>query len=201
MNKPTIFLDVGGVILTNGWDRQGRKRAAEVFELNYQEMEDRHALIFDNYELGKISLDGYLNWVVFYRERSFTRGEFKDFIFKQSHPFSNMIDLMQGLKNQYDVKIVLLSNEGREIAEHRIKKFKLREWVDFFVISCFVHVRKPDPEIYRMALDLSQADPKQSLYIDDRAMLVEVSQTFGLKAIHHISYEKTKEALKTFLEK
>ncbi len=191
----TLFLDVGGVLLTNGWDRKMRARAAELFNLDYDEMNERHHLTFDTYEQGKLSLETYLNRVVFYEERHFTRGEFKEFMYAQSREFPEMIDLICSLKARYRLKIAAVSNEGRELTQFRIKKFALTEFIDFFVASSFVHIRKPDEDIFRIALDLSNASPKEVLYVDDRAMFVEVAESLGFKGIHHKNYESTKQAL------
>ena len=77
----TLFLDIGGVILSNGWDHQLREKAAKKFGLDFMEMNQRHALTFDTYEIGKITLDEYLNRVVFYVSRSFSHEDFKEFMF------------------------------------------------------------------------------------------------------------------------
>ncbi|MGA7195003.1 MAG: hypothetical protein WBW94_15365 [Anaerolineales bacterium] len=107
----TLFLDIGGVLLTNGWDRHVRLEAAEKFGLNYDEMNERHHLTFDTYEAGKLSLDEYLNRIVFYEDRFFSREEFKKFVYDQSQPYSDMIQLMRGLKARYDLQIAAVSNE------------------------------------------------------------------------------------------
>jgi putative hydrolase of the HAD superfamily len=172
----TLFLDIGGVLLTNGWDRGIRILASEKFGLDYKEMDERHHLTFDTYEEGKLSLDEYLNRVVFYQERSFSREEFKAFMYAQSQPFPEMIELMSGLKTQHGLQVAAVSNEGRELTVYRVQKFKLGTFIDFFVSSCFVHYRKPDADIYRIALDIAQVSPKQVVYIDDRPMFVEVAQ-------------------------
>src|SRR5690349_6625888 len=142
----TIFTDVGGVLLTNGWGRTGRKKAIEVFSLDPVETEERHHLTFDTYEVGKLSLDEYLNRVVFYRERNFTRDDFRGFMFEQSQPYPEMIELLQALKQKYNLKIAVVNNEGRELNHYRIKKFRLGSFVDFFISSSFVHFRKPDAD-------------------------------------------------------
>ncbi len=191
----TLFLDVGGVLLTNGWDRSMRRRAAEIFKLDYAEMDERHHLTFDTYEQGKLSLETYLNRVVFYEERTFTREEFKEFMFDQSKPFPEMIDLICSLKGRYKLRLAAVSNEGRELTQYRVKKFGLTKFIDFFVSSCFVHVRKPDEDIYRIALDLSDASPDEVLYVDDRAMFVEVAEGLGFKGLHHKGYEQTRASL------
>lgn len=191
----TLFLDIGGVLLTNGWDHNIRTRAAEKFSLDYDEMNERHHLTFDTYEEGKLSLDEYLNRVVFYQERSFSRAEFKAFMQAQSQPFPDMLELMRGLKTQHSLQIAAVSNEGRELTVYRVQHFKLGDFIDFFVSSCFVHYRKPDADLYRIALDIAQARPEQVLYIDDRAMFVEVAQGLGIRGILHKDYETTRKAL------
>ncbi len=191
----TLFLDIGGVLLTNGWDRAIRKHAADKFSLDYDEMNERHHLTFDTYEEGKLSLDEYLSRVVFYQERSFSREEFKTFMYAQSQPFPEMIELMRGLKAQHGLQVAAVSNEGRELAVYRVQQFKLGTFIDFFVSSCFVHYRKPDADIYRIALDIAQVNPQQVVYIDDRPMFVEVAQGLEIRGILHKGYETTRIAL------
>ena len=139
-----LFLDIGGVLLTNGWDRHSRRDAAQSFGLDLEDLNDRHKMSFDTYEAGKLNLDTYLNQVVFYQERSFTRDDFKEFMFAQSKPKTEMINLVSGLKWQHRLKTAAISNEGRELTVYRIKKFNLTALFDYFVSSCFVHFRKPD---------------------------------------------------------
>jgi putative hydrolase of the HAD superfamily len=191
----TLFLDIGGVLLTNGWDHTMRQQAAEKFGLDYQEMNERHHLTFDTYEAGKLSLDDYLNRVVFYQPRSFTREIFKEFIYDQSQPYPPMIKLVEKLKARHRLKVAAVSNEGRELTAFWIKKFELGTFIDFFVSSCFVHYRKPDPDIFRMALDMAQVAPEHAVYLEDRPMFVEVAYTLGLHAILHTDVEKTRTAL------
>jgi putative hydrolase of the HAD superfamily len=191
----TLFLDIGGVLLTNGWDHNSRKRAAETFGLDYDEMSERHHLTFDTYEAGKLSLDEYLKRVVFYRERPFSGEEFKKFMYDQSKPYPDMIKLICGLKTQYGLRVAAVSNEGRELTMYRVQEFELRTFVDFFVSSCFVHYRKPDEDMYRIALDISQAQSEQVVYIDDREMFVEVARELGITGIVHTGYKATRKLL------
>jgi putative hydrolase of the HAD superfamily len=194
----TLFLDIGGVLLTNGWDHNLRARAAEKFGLDYDEMNERHHLTFDKYEEGKLSLDEYLKRVVFYQPRDFTPDTFKAFMYSQSQPFPEMIELIRQLKKQYGLQIAAVSNEGRELTTYRVQQFKLGTFVDFFISSCFVHYRKPDADMYRIALDIAQVQPEQVVYIDDRAMFVEVAQGLGILGIIHTSYQSTSKALEQF---
>lgn len=194
----TLFLDIGGVLLTNGWDRKARVRAADKFELNQEEVDERHHLTFDTYEEGKLSLDEYLNRVVFYEKRPFSREEFKSFMFAQSQPFPEMIEFVKDLRKQYNLRVAVVSNEGRELTIYRVRQFQLNTFVDFFVSSCFVHFRKPDADIYRMALDIAQASPEQVIYIEDRSLFVEVAQGLGIRGIVHTEYKNTREAMEAF---
>jgi len=190
-----LFLDVGGVLLTNGWDHHARKRAAKHFKINYAAMDERHRLVFEIYEKGKLSLEEYLNLVVFYQKRSFTRAQFQRFMFQQSKPFFDMIHLSAQLKLQYGLKVVVVSNEARELNAHRIQKFKLDNFVDCFISSCFVHVRKPDGEIFRLALDISQAKAHRVVYIENTPMFVQIAESFGIRSILHTDYNSTLKKL------
>jgi putative hydrolase of the HAD superfamily len=194
----TLFLDIGGVLLTNGWDRKARQLAAETFTLDYEELNERHHLTFDTYEEGKLSLDEYLDRVVFYEERTFTREHFRTFVFAQSRPLTEMIELICRLKSHYGLKVAAVSNEGRELNAHRIRAFQLGTFIDFFVSSCFVHFRKPDADIFRVALDIAQVEPAQVVYIEDRPMFVEVAQGLGIRGIVHAGHDATRKALAGF---
>ncbi|WP_243362158.1 HAD family hydrolase [Fundidesulfovibrio terrae] len=192
----TLFVDVGGVLLTNGWDREARKRAARHFGLDHEAMDERHHLTFDTYEVGKLSLDGYLERVVFHRDRPFTPSEFRAFMFAQSKAFPEMIALVKRIRDRHRLKVVVVSNEGRELNEHRVRAFGLGSFVDCFVSSSYVHFRKPDEDIYRIALDIAQAAPFQVAYIDDRPLFVEVAASLGIAGIVHKDVETTRLALK-----
>ncbi len=194
----TLFLDIGGVLLTNGWDRAARQKAAQVFNLDYQEMDERHHLTFDTYEEGKLSLDEYLTRLVFYQDRSFSRDDFKSFMYGRSKPYSEMINLVRALKAQYGLKVAAISNEGRELTEYRIREFQLDRFIDFFISSCFVHFRKPDADIYRIALDVAQVQPPNAIYIDDRPMFVDVASDLNIRTIWHKDFSSTRDRLVDF---
>ena len=197
-NITTLFLDIGGVLLTNGWGRNSRMLAAKEFNLDYEEMGERHHLTYDTYELGKITLDEYLDRLVFYEKRSFTKNQFREFMFSRSQPFPEMIDLISNLKKKYNLKVAVVSNEGRELNEYRIKKFKLGDFVDFFISSSFVHFRKPDTDIFHIALDISQVSPEEVVYIDDRMMFVEIAGKMGIHGLRHVDYQTTLTKLASF---
>ncbi|MDA8168977.1 MAG: HAD family phosphatase [Nitrospiraceae bacterium] len=191
-----LFLDIGGVLLENGWDHGKRRRAAELFGFDFEETDARHHLTFGVYELGKISLDEYLSRAVFYKKRPFTRREFKSFMLRTS-AFPEMLELVRTLKRAYGLKTAAISNEGRELTIHRIKEFNLDSFVDFFVSSCFVRLRKPDEDMFQLALDLAQVPAADAIYIDDREMFVEVARLMGMKGIHHKGYESTLKELES----
>jgi putative hydrolase of the HAD superfamily len=198
MNPTCLFVDVGGVLLTNGWDAAIRQRTAAHFQLELAEMDYRHHLTFDTYEEGKITLEEYLARVVFYQTRPFTRAQFQQFMFAQSRPFPQMIELVRTLKVKYGLKTVVVSNEGRELNAHRIRAFKLDTFLDCFVSSCFVHLRKPDADIFRFALDIAQVQPDQVVYIENTAMFVQIAEGLGIRSILHTDCETTRSQLASF---
>ena len=202
MKKPpsitALFLDIGGVLLTNGWGHHARALAAKTFHLDLADLEERHQLTFDTYEEGKLTLEQYLDRVVFFRKRPFSHAQFRKFMFAQSKPFPEMIDLVCRLKARHNLKIAVVSNEGRELTLYRVKHFELGRFVDFFISSCFVHFRKPDEDIYRMALDIAQVPARQVVYLEDRPMFVQVASGLGIHGIRHTHYRSTRAQLAAF---
>jgi len=191
----TLFLDVGGVLLTNGWDHLARKRAAKHFKLNWAEMDQRHRLVFETHEEGKLSFAEYLGWVVFFEKRPFTRNQFRDFMFAQSKPYPKMLGLVAELKARNGLKVVVVSNESREVNAHRIRTFRLDRLVDAFISSCFVGMRKPDVEIFRLALDLAQTAPERAVFIDNTPMFVDIAERLGMRSILHHDLDSTRARL------
>ncbi len=194
----TLFLDIGGVLLTNGWDHHARQRAAARFGLAWDGLEERHQLNSAVYEEGRLTLDEYLARVVFHRERAFTRDQFRSFMFAQSQPDPQMLKLVRKLKAKYGLKIAVVSNEGRELNDYRIRKFKLDGFVDAFISSCFVHVRKPDVEIFRLALDIVQTPARQIVYIENTPMFVRIAEGLEIQCVLHTDYQSTCVKLASF---
>ena len=193
-----LFLDIGGVLLTDGWDRHARKRARTHFGFEGGEMENRHHLCFETFEQGKMTLDEYLEQVVFYEERKFSQAKFQEFMFKQSKSHPEMIELFSRLKARHGLKVVAVSNEARELNTYRVRQFMLDSLIDAFVSSCFVHLRKPDTDIFRMALDICQVSAEHVLYIENTDCFVEVAASMGIRGICHTDFKTTKAQLEKF---
>ena len=191
----TLFLDIGGVLLSDGWGPEFRQRALAPFHLDADEMEKRHSIMFLTYEEGRVTFDEYLDRVVFYKKRDFSRSEFKDFMCSLTTPYLEMIAFIKKLKLQYGLKIIAVSNEVRELNTYRINTFKLNEIFDFYVSSCYVHIRKPDAAIFRLAIDGAQAPVDEIIYIDDIQIFVDVASDLGITSIHHTGYLSTSKAL------
>ena len=190
-----LFLDIGGVLLSNGWDHKFRQHSAKHFHLNALEMEQRHDLISASYEEGRLTIDEYLDQVIFYKKRNFTPEQFKKFMFSLSKPDLEMIAFLKKLKLQYGLKIIAVSNEARELNSYRINTFKLKEIFDFFVSSCYVQLRKPDPAIFRLAIDGAQIPKDDIIYIDNLQQFVDVANGMGISSIQHTDYNTTVKAL------
>jgi putative hydrolase of the HAD superfamily len=187
----TLFVDIGGVLLTNGWDHHARRRAVKYFKLDWAETEERHGLNFETHEEDKITFNEYLDRVVFYEKRPFTRAEFRHFMFAQSKPYAEMIELVRNLKAKYGLKIIVVSNESRELNAYRISKFKLSRFVDAFISSCFVHLRKPDADIFKLALDVAQTPVRQIVYLENTPLFVQIAEGFWIRSILHTDYKST----------
>jgi putative hydrolase of the HAD superfamily len=190
-----IFLDIGGVLLNNGWGYESRQKAAQVFNLDFDEMDTLHHFIFNVYEINSISLDEYLDRVVFNHPRDFTKEEFKTFMFAQSEELPGMLQWLKEWKKDCGFRIISINNEGRELNNFRIKKFGLHQCFDAFISSCEVRMRKPDPGIFTLALGIAQASPEECIYFDDRLMLVQTAQNLDIRSFHHQDFLATKKIL------
>ncbi len=193
-----VFIDIGGVLLTDGWDHHARRRAAKAFQIDYAEMSQRHHQAFEVYEEGRLRLEEYLELVVFNKKRSFTKYQFRRFMFAQSKPYPKMIDLVAQLRIRRGLKIVAVSNEARELNAFRIHKFKLNEIIESFISSSFVHLRKPNAEIFRLALEVTQVPAYEVLYIENTPMFVEIAKSLGIRSILHKNFKSTSAKLASF---
>ncbi len=178
-----IFWDVGGVLLTNAWDRAQRERALEQFKLDEAEFDDRHEMVVSSLERGKISFDEYLERTVFYRPRPFAREVFKDYVFSLSQPHADALALARELTNSGKYLMATINNESKELNLYRIQTFGLREIFSLFVSSCFVGLRKPEEGIYRLALEVTQKPPEECCFIDDRPLNLEAARGMGMHTI------------------
>ncbi len=190
-----LYSDIGGVLGTNGWDNGVREAVCKHFKLDADEIDSRHRLLFDSYERGYLSFEQYLDRVFFAEPRDFTLEQVRDLAYAQSVAWPENIEFFRRVKEANSLKLALISNEGGGITEHRVGKFRLRELADYMVISHFVHMRKPDPGIWRLALDLAQVDATEAIYIDDRSMFSEAASALGFSAIQHVSLEETAKQL------
>ena len=178
-----IFWDVGGVLLTNAWDRSQRDAALEHFQLDEDEFADRHEMIVSSFERGKIGLDEYLDRTIFYRNRSFTRETFKNYVYSLSQPKDDVLALAKELANRGKYLMGTINNESRDLNLYRIEHFGLRSIFSLFVSSCYVGLRKPEKDIYRLALEITQKAPEECCFIDDRAINLEEAKRLGMHTI------------------
>lgn len=190
-----VFMDIGGVLLTNGWDHNSRQKAAKHFDFDYDEMNILHNFIYNVFEIGSITLDKYLETVVFNSPRNFTKFDFKEFIFSQSEELPEILQWIKIWKKQVSLPVFALSNESLELNDYRIQKFGLHQVFHGFFSSCYLGMRKPDPRIFLKAMEITQVKPEESLYFDDRPMLVNAAKNLGMNAILHENFETTKEVL------
>jgi putative hydrolase of the HAD superfamily len=178
-----LFWDVGGVLLSNAWDREQRERALEKFGLDLAEFQDRHEMLVSSFERGKITLDEYLDRTVFYRPRPFTPTAFRDYMFSLSQPDAEALALARELAASGKCLMSTINNESAELNQYRIQTFRLCDIFTLFVSSCFVRLRKPEEGIYRLALKLTQKLPEECCFIDDRPLNLESAARLGMKIV------------------
>ena len=190
-----IFWDVGGVLLTNAWDHTQRAAALEHFHLDADEFQSRHEMLVSSFERGKITLEDYLDRTVFYRTRSFSRDEFRDYMFSLSQPFPAVLQFAQALADSGKYFMGTINNESRELNYDRIEKFGMRKMFQLFISSCFVGYRKPEIDIYRLALETTQIPAEQCCFIDDRPLNLESATKVGMHAIEMSVIEQLRSDL------
>ena len=190
-----LFFDVGGILLSNGWGHESRKKAAKKFGLDYAEVDALHNFIFNVYEIGSITLDEYLDTVIFNYPRDVVRQDFKDFMYSESVELPGMLQWLKEWKKDCGFRIISINNEGKELNDYRVQKFKLHKAFDAFISSCEVKMRKPDPGIFKLALGIAQASSSQCVYFDDRIMFANAAQKLGIRSFHHTGFESTKKIL------
>ena len=192
----SLFLDVGGVLLSNGWGHESREKAAKEFNIDYKEMNILHEFIFNVYEIGSITLEQYLDTVVFNHPRDFTKEDFKSFMYAQSVELPGMLQWLKEWKNSgCGFRIISINNEPKELNDYRVSKFKLHQCFDAFISSCEVGMRKPDPGIFKLAMGVALTKSENCYYFDDRLMLVEAAARLGINAYHHRGFESTKSII------
>lgn len=197
-NAPTLFFDIGGVLLTNAWDTASRDRAVDTFHLDKADFHTRHGMLKTAFETGRLSLDGYLAKSVFHRSRTFTPDEFKSFMFGQSQLLGDTLEWVKALAATGKHRLFTLNNESRSLHEYRVRTFRLGDAFEAFFASCYLGQVKPDEEIYTNALGIAGCGRNEAIFIDDRAMNVEPAQALGLRAIHFQGLDQLRADLREF---
>ena len=192
----TLFWDIGGVVLTNGWDRGSRREAATAFQLDWEEFQDRHELSFPAFDAGQLSLREYLDRTLFYRPRKFTREEFTDFMLAQSREYPEVRAILDRCVALDRYFVGAINNEPLELNQYRIDTFGLRRSFQVFFSSCYVHSRKPEEGIFRVALEVTQRRPDECVFIDDRPLNLESPRRLGMSVIHYQSPDQLRAGLR-----
>ncbi len=191
-----LLFDVGGVLLTNGWDREARRLACKRFDLDWEDFQDRHEFVAPDFETGKLTITEYLRRTVFYRERSFAEAEFVDFMKAQSEAMPESLALLADLASSGKYVLATLNNESRELNDHRIETFGLREYFSVFMSSCYLGMKKPEEDIYRVAVDITQHRPEQCVFIDDRELNLECADRAGITPVHFKNADQLRISLR-----
>jgi len=190
-----VLFDIGGVLGSNGWDREQRTAAIERFGLDAEDFQYRHEETVGALESGQMKLDEYLDVTVFCVDRSVSPDEFKAFMFAQSVPWPDSIAVARELADTGRVRMATLNNESEDLDVYRIEAFGLRAIFPTFFSSCWLGVRKPMHQIYHRVLGMTQADPRATLFVDDRPQNLAPAATLGMRTIHFQSAEQLRRDL------
>ncbi len=186
MSSPcdVILFDVGGVLLTNGWDHKERAEVLDRFQLDSEKFEALHPSPYDDWEKDLIDARKYLDATVFYEPRPFTHEDFLNAIFAESVLLEDSaLPVLQEVAAGGKYLVGSLNNEAREPNDYRFAKFGLRKYFKVAFSSCYVGLRKPGPEIYKRAIDILGAPAERILFIDDRQGNVDAAIEAGMKSI------------------
>jgi putative hydrolase of the HAD superfamily len=190
-----LLWDVGGVLLSDGWDHETRRLAAVRFGIDPGELERRHEPLAAALETGRLTWEAYLEAVVFYEPRPFSPEVFRRYVWDRSTPHPAAIGSARALRGSGRYVMATLNNESRELNEFRIEKFGLRELFHAFLSSCYTGRLKPDPDAYRLALELTRRAPGECLFLDDRAENVEAAAALGLRTLQVRDPDRLREDL------
>lgn len=190
-----VFFDIGGVLATNGWDRNDRREAAAHFAIDLDDYTRRHDEFVAAFEEGRLTLDEYLDRTVFIKPRAFTPEDFEAFMYRQSKPFPDSLAVARALCASKSVRMCIASNESEELSRYRMRLFGLTEIFDTFLASCWVGVRKPAPNFFERCVEITAARAEQALFIDDRDENIAGAAAFGFKVILFQSAEQLRRAL------
>ena len=194
-NITTLLFDIGGVVLTNGWDEIGRREGADYFKLNFDEVEQKHNKIFPDFEKGNVSLSKYVNEVIFYKRRNFNPEDFIDFIRSRTKSYKSTLQILEDILSDKKYLLAAINNESFELNLFRINHFKLYKYFTAFFSSGFLNTRKPEPQIYKIALNVLHKNPQECLFIDDRIENIEEANKQGFQTIHLTNVENLKNLM------
>jgi putative hydrolase of the HAD superfamily len=192
----TLFFDVGGVILTNGWDTAARNRAIDAFVLDSVDFHARHGMVKTAFETGRLSLDSYIQKTVFHKQRPFSPADFRAFMFQQSRVLGETLDWVRSLAATGRYRLFTLNNESRELHEYRVGTFGLCSVFQSFLTSCYLGQVKPDEDIYRNALGIAGCGAMAGIFVDDRPVNVETAVMLGLRAIEFEDLDQLRAELR-----
>ena len=192
-----ILFEVGGVLLTNGWDHIERAAVLEQFKLDAAAFEARHAGPYDLWERDDTAAEDYLGETVFYEPRNFTPQEFMAAMKLQSVPLAdNGIGVLTEIHASGNWLVGVLNNESRLLHEYRMERYGLGSLLDLQLSSCYLGLRKPEAAIYRRALDILGVPGERVIFIDDRKINTDAAATFGIHAIQFLGEEQLRRDLR-----
>jgi putative hydrolase of the HAD superfamily len=190
-----VFFDIGGVLGTNGWDREQRQQARQKFGLDEEDFEHRHHQVVSEFETGAMSLEEYLDVTVFYTPRLFSREDFELYMLGVSEPNPYTIEIVKHVASGGRVRLMTMNNESAVLNAYRIERFGLRSYFSAFLSSCWLGVRKPSKVFFERGIAIAQADAERSLLVDDRDQNLAPAAALGMHTVRYTDPESLARAL------
>jgi epoxide hydrolase-like predicted phosphatase len=179
-----VILDFGGVLLRTE-DQAPRQQLAARLGLPIKKL---YYLIFESESarqatLGKISAQAH--WEAVRLALGLEEAAFNDAreaFWAGDRLDGDLIDYLRGLRPRY--KVALLSNAWDDLRTFLQSSWNISTVFDEMIISSDVGIAKPDPRIYRIAVDRLGILPEEAVFVDDFMDNIDSARAFGMRAVH-----------------
>lgn len=187
------------MILTNGWDRTQRSRVLEPLGVDLQAYEIAHERENWFWERGLMSAREFFRRTVFEPNPQLTLSFYdlwQQVCGQSALAYPETFALLQQLRGLPELRLATLNNESRELNEYRLDAFGLRGCFDFFLCSGYLGAMKPDPPIFRTAVEISGRPAGTSLFVDDKEENCTAARHAGMQSIQFTSAAELRTELR-----
>ncbi len=198
MTIKAVFFDLGGVIVRTEFQAP-RQQLADQFGMEY---DDLNRIVFDSETgvratVGEISSEEHWAFVIQRLKRPASELEaIREAFFAGDIVDRTLLDYIRSLRGKY--KTGLISNAWSDLRKFIIRE-KFGDAFDAMIISAEVGAAKPDPKIFKIALEQFGVSPKEAVFVDDVYENIKGCEKAGMKGIHFKDLETALQQLKKLL--